>query len=163
MTRAPTHRIKKFGVKLNNKTIKKRFVKKQGKTDVTAMEVDEGTAMTLVEEAQKQKTKKETKRRVQPTAEESLPSIADAPEGEEDEAKPKRPQKIVEGRIRTNDLPLVVNIKAKRLRNAKPSPFSNATVFPTRRMTKKQLRKRVNEARREERAAERVAKAMDTS
>uniref|UniRef100_A0AC35ER89 Uncharacterized protein n=1 Tax=Panagrolaimus sp. PS1159 TaxID=55785 RepID=A0AC35ER89_9BILA len=51
--------------------------------------------------------------------------------------------------------------KAKGLKKAAPSSYNEATVFPTRRVTKKHIRKLMNQKRREEKAAERAANQME--
>jgi hypothetical protein len=139
--------VKKYGVRLTAKGCKSVFKKHVKKPTENDMEIDEANKEQLLTEAKKKQFQK------QKEAAHLKSSSA---------GKPKREPKIVENRLRTNDLPLFINKKAKSLKKAAPSPYNEATVFNTRRMTKKQMRKIMNATRREQKAAERAANTMDT-
>uniref|UniRef100_A0A914P1V4 Uncharacterized protein n=1 Tax=Panagrolaimus davidi TaxID=227884 RepID=A0A914P1V4_9BILA len=134
----------KYGVKLSAKKTKSAFKKHVKKPN--DMDIDEENKQQLLAEAKKKQHEKQKEAAVLKSSE---------------AGKPKRLPKVVENRLRTNDLPLYANKKAKGLKKAAPSPYNEATVFPTRRVTKKHIRKLMNQQRREEKAAERAANQMD--
>jgi hypothetical protein len=145
--KAMNKNVKKFGVRLTAKGCKSVFKKHAKKPSANDMEIDETNKEQLLVEAKK---KLYTRQKEQAHLKSSQAG------------KPKREPKIVENRLRTNDLPLFINKKAKSLKKAAPCPYNESTVFHTRRMTKKQVRKMMNANRREQKAAEQAANVMDT-
>uniref|UniRef100_A0A914XT72 Uncharacterized protein n=1 Tax=Panagrolaimus superbus TaxID=310955 RepID=A0A914XT72_9BILA len=88
----------KYGVKLTSKKTKSAFKKHAKKPSANDMEIDETSKQQLLAEAKKKQHEK------QKEAAQLKSSAA---------GKPKRLPKVVENRLRTNDLPLYANKKAK--------------------------------------------------
>uniref|UniRef100_A0AC34F452 Uncharacterized protein n=1 Tax=Panagrolaimus sp. ES5 TaxID=591445 RepID=A0AC34F452_9BILA len=135
--KAMNKNVIKYGVKLTSKKAKSAFKKHVKKPSSNDMDIDETDKQLLLAEAKKKQHEKQKESAV-------LKSSS--------AGKPKRLPKVVENRLRTNDLPLYATA---------PSPYNEATVFHTRRVTKKHVRKLMNQERREQKAAERAANQMD--
>uniref|UniRef100_A0AC34QU61 Uncharacterized protein n=1 Tax=Panagrolaimus sp. JU765 TaxID=591449 RepID=A0AC34QU61_9BILA len=143
------------------KTIKKK-PKKPTKT-VEPMEVDIPNASSS--SALKKQVKLNINKKKRRLEKFSKNAVEHLPESTptEGEKKVKRSQKINEDRLRPNDCPLFVHPNAANLKNVVRDENKATVVVPTRRVGKKKIRKLLKAKQRDERAAERAAKAMDTS
>ncbi|KAE9550756.1 hypothetical protein FO519_006030 [Halicephalobus sp. NKZ332] len=79
------------------------------------------------------------------------------------EVSEKRETKVNENRLRANDCPLFLNPKAKNLKNVKTDRLSQTVVVPTRRVSKKRIRKLLKAKQRDDRAKERASKTMEVN